>query len=86
MNNSIINLLILDCNRHRLALKILANILKIINNINNCNISNLIKHITDRTLFNWYDYQLEYICQFILAFWIGINFNPLFWIDKFQKF
>ena len=45
MNDPIINLLVSDCDRYRRALKILADILRTIDNINNCNISSLMEHL-----------------------------------------
>jgi hypothetical protein len=47
VNDSIINLLVEDCNVHGKALETLAEILKKIDNINDCNISRLMERLHD---------------------------------------
>ncbi|PKK69814.1 hypothetical protein RhiirC2_712365 [Rhizophagus irregularis] len=62
MNNPIINLLVSDCDGHGRALEILADILRTIDNINNCNVSNLMERIRNE-LISEYDKAFSFTSE-----------------------
>ncbi|PKK60411.1 hypothetical protein RhiirC2_719135 [Rhizophagus irregularis] len=62
MNDPIINILVSDCDGHGRVLEILADILKKIDNINNCNVSNLMELIR-KELISEYDKAFSFTSE-----------------------